>query len=176
MSSDNLIVIRQPASRPAGRAVWRRSIPRTLVAASLLFACDILLVRAAESVSDIFREDASDMLKNLRSLEDALTEKRIEQQDNARLLDELTADKKALLASRLPEDASTLLENAKARIAGIEAGSDTAKSILDDLLKVQTAFVLPFNQIVDSLWQGHFYSRSPATNQTTASLANLMNS
>jgi hypothetical protein len=114
------------------------------------------------------------MLKDLRSLEDALNEKRIELQDNARLLDELTADKKALSAFRLPEDLSTLLENAKARITGSGLGSDVAKGILDDLLKVQTAFALPFNQIVDSLSQERPYSRSLAANQTTASLANLM--
>ena len=154
------------------------TILRYLVLASLLFASSMLRARAetigfAQEENRTKGEEASDMLKNLRSAEDALTEKLKEQLDNARLLDELMADKKTLSTLQLPEDVSKLLESAITRIAKLSQNSDV-QPIIDDLLGVQKQFVSPFEQIVNSLWQERRYSRSPAANKTTANLGDLM--
>ena len=147
------------------------AILRNLVAASLLFASSMLLARDAENEKAV-SFDAWEILKNFRASENALNTARLEQQDNARLLDELIATKKRL--SDLRPTVSPPLDRAKTRISGLEPNKPLTSDILDELLKAQEAFALPFNQVAESLFVEQSHSRSPASNQITQSLGSGM--
>jgi hypothetical protein len=112
------------------------------------------------------------MLKNLRSSENELNTARLEQQNQARLLDELMAAKKGLSDLRLT--VSLPLDRAKTRISGLAPDSLLPADFRDDLLKAQEAFVSPFNQVAESLFVEQSYSRSPSSSKITRSLGSGM--
>ena len=110
--------------------------------------------------------DTSSMLIDLRSSENALHAARLEQQDYARLLNELAAAK-----LRLSELRPTLpLTQLQGLAADSPIPTDKAQGILDEFLKAQAAFVLPLNQVALSLLEQPF-ARPAASNQITERLA-----
>ena len=141
------------------------AILRNLVAASLLFASSMLLAEDPGNEKTV-SVDAPSMLKDLRSSEYALHAARLEQQDYARLLDELAAAK-----IRLSELRPTLpLTQLQGFAADSTIPADKQQGILDEFLQAQAAFVLPLNQVALSLLEQPF-ARPAASNQITGILA-----